>query len=103
MKIYDENGKAVTDPDLKAGYLTEEQVQTGETAAIPEESVDAEYPDHPGMHYKKIVQQYIPPEPVYEFVQIYHPNPVEDTTPTDEERISALEDGLIALMGAQNV
>ena len=71
MRVVDRNGKTLTEYDLTVGYLVHTTVIREDATPIDDVTKFAWYDED------------------YEEVQMYLPNPVEDDTPTQLDRIEA--------------
>lgn len=96
MIIYSESGEIIETPDLENGWV---EIRTGDTIkehhpAIPMES---HIEERDGKRIRVIDQHPKEAWDEYEEYGIYHPYEYDETQPTQEERITALEDALTAI------
>ena len=102
MKIYDEAGALLTgEPDLTAGYLTQEQRVTAHHKAVAEKSHLEVMEGAEGLRRRVVDRPARPAWDEYETVGVYHPYTAEELaardTPTTADRLSACEAAILEL------
>ena len=108
MKIYTEKGMEIQSPNLDKGFLTTEQRIVAEHPAEPEIPAVTHVETMDGTDGLKCIVEDSPAIPAkeawteYETVQIYHEYTpaqlAERSKPTQEERLTALENCVLELM-----